>query len=62
VDKRSVETWLYPDLFRMNVSIGAPPDQFDPKGQNWDFPSYNWEAMAADGYAWWRRRLQHLAQ
>ena len=46
----------------MNVSIGAPPDQFDPKGQNWDFPSYNWEAMAADGYLWWRRRLTHMAQ
>lgn len=62
VAKCSVETWMYPNLFRMGVSIGAPPDQFDPKGQNWEFPSYNWEEMAADGYAWWRRRLAHLAQ
>eukprot|EP00887_Chlorella_sp_A99_P000572 scaffold17.g572.t1 len=31
VAKCSVETWMYPNLFRMGVSIGAPPDQFDPK-------------------------------
>lgn len=41
---------------------GAPPDYFDPNGQNWGFPTYDWEAMAADGYAWWRRRLTHMAQ
>jgi 4-alpha-glucanotransferase len=31
-------------------------------GQNWGFPTYNWEAMAADGYAWWRVRLQAMAR
>lgn len=62
VDKRSVDTWLSPELFRMDKSTGAPPDYFDPNGQNWGFPTYNWEAMSRDDYAWWRRRLHHMAQ
>ena len=62
VDKCSVDTWLHADLFRMNTSTGAPPDYFDPKGQNWGFPTYNWEAMSKDGYAWWRKRLAHMKQ
>ncbi|KMT06473.1 hypothetical protein BVRB_7g156520 [Beta vulgaris subsp. vulgaris] len=43
VDRNSVDTWVYPNLFRMNTSIGAPPDYFDKNGQNWGFPTYNWE-------------------
>ena len=60
VDKASVDTWMYPDLFRMNTSTGAPPDDFDPNGQNWGFPTYNWDNMAKDGYSWWRGRMTHL--
>ncbi|KAI8466522.1 MAG: cytosolic 4-alpha-glucanotransferase [Monoraphidium minutum] len=62
VDKRSVDTWMEPHLFRMDKSTGAPPDMFDPNGQNWGFPTYDWERMAEDGYAWWRSRLTHMAQ
>eukprot|EP00879_Flechtneria_rotunda_P016824 GHRR01017609.1.p1 GENE.GHRR01017609.1~~GHRR01017609.1.p1 ORF type:complete len:841 (+),score=284.87 GHRR01017609.1:629-3151(+) len=62
VDKRSVDTWMEPHLFRMDKSTGSPPDFFDPNGQNWGFPTYNWEAMEEDGYAWWKRRLGHLSQ
>jgi len=62
VDKRSVDTWMHPRLFRMDTSTGAPPDAFDANGQNWGFPTYNWETMAEDDYAWWRARMQHLEQ
>ncbi|PSC73748.1 4-alpha-glucanotransferase DPE2 [Micractinium conductrix] len=62
VDKRSVDTWMYPTLFRMDVGTGAPPDYFDPNGQNWGFPTYNWEEMGKDGCRWWRRRLTHMAE
>ncbi len=59
VAKGSVETWLHPAWFHMDQSAGAPPDDFTEEGQNWGFPTYNWDAMAADGYSWWRRRLRH---
>lgn len=62
VDKRSVDTWVNPRQFRMDVSTGAPPDYFDRNGQNWGFPTYNWEEMAKDGYAWWQQRLRHMSQ
>ena len=60
VDKASVDTWMHPKLFRMNTSTGAPPDDFDPNGQNWGFPTYDWEEMSKDNYAWWRGRMTHL--
>ncbi len=39
---------------------GVPPDYFSPTGQRWGNPLYRWEAMAADGYSWWLRRLRAL--
>ncbi|PNH00079.1 4-alpha-glucanotransferase DPE2, partial [Tetrabaena socialis] len=38
------------------------PQQPTPDRQNWGFPTYDWQAMSADGYGWWRSRLQHLSQ
>eukprot|EP00250_Pteridium_aquilinum_P019655 c24516_g1_i1 orf=158-3133(+) len=62
VDRNSVDTWMYPTLFRMNTSTGAPPDYFDKNGQNWGFPTYNWEEMSKDNYGWWRARLTQMAK
>jgi 4-alpha-glucanotransferase len=62
VFRHSVETWLRPELFHLDAQAGAPPDAFSAEGQNWEFPTYNWEAMEADGYAWWRMRLRHMAR
>ncbi|OVA13831.1 Carbohydrate binding module family 20 [Macleaya cordata] len=62
VDRNSVDTWVNPTLFRMNTSTGAPPDYFDKNGQNWGFPTYNWEEMSKDNYAWWRARLAQMAK
>ncbi|RXH53988.1 4-alpha-glucanotransferase [Granulicella sibirica] len=44
------ETWSRPDLFAADVQIGAPPDQFNPAGQNWGLPPLNPQAMQRDGY------------
>jgi 4-alpha-glucanotransferase len=61
IDRCSVEAWTEPDLFRLDFQTGAPPDIFAVLGQNWGFPTYNWQKMAADGYTWWRRRLQKMS-
>lgn len=61
VDRNSVDCWVNPTLFRMNTSTGAPPDYFDKNGQNWGFPTYNWEEMSKDNYGWWRARLSQMA-
>ncbi|MGA9213209.1 4-alpha-glucanotransferase [Kaistella sp.] len=58
----SVEAWAEPELFGMDFQAGAPPDQFTELGQNWEFPTYNWEAMKEDGYRWWKNRFKALEQ
>lgn len=59
--RNSVDAWLSPQLYHMDRQAGAPPDDFSAKGQNWRFPTYNWEEMEKDGYAWWQHRLRHLS-
>ena len=58
----SVEAWHEPHLFHTDMCAGAPPDDFSRTGQNWGFPTYDWERMAADGYLWWRQRLGDMEQ
>ena len=43
VNRDSVETAQHPELFNRDSQTGAPPDAFSPLGQNWGFPTYNWE-------------------
>ena len=59
ISRTSADAWQFPKLFNMDSQAGAPPDAFSADGQNWGFPTYNWEEMAKDGYAWWRRRFAH---
>lgn len=61
IGRHSVDAWTSPELFNMDSSAGAPPDDFSIKGQNWGFPTYNWARMAQDGYAWWRARFEKMA-
>ena len=56
----SVDAYVEPELFNLDASAGAPPDDFSISGQNWGFPTYNWDEMAKDGYGWWRRRFTKM--
>lgn len=62
ISRDSVDAWCYPELFNMDSQAGAPPDFFSKDGQNWGFPTYNWESMAKDNYRWWRVRLGKMAE
>ena len=58
----SCDAWVSPDLYNMNAQAGAPPDDFAVKGQNWGFPTYNWQRMQADGFAWWASRFRQMGR
>ena len=60
--RHSVDAWTQPELYHLDAQAGAPPDDFSTTGQNWRFPTYNWERMAQDGYQWWKQRMGHLAR
>lgn len=60
--RTSVDSWIEPHLYFMGSQAGAPPDAFAEKGQNWGFPTYNWQAMEEDNYSWWRLRLSSMAR
>lgn len=62
VSASSCDAWQHPELFNLDMQAGAPPDAFAKQGQNWGFPTYNWQQMSLDGYSWWSARLKHMAQ
>ena len=60
VNRTSVEAWMEPKYFNMNGQAGAPPDDFSVNGQNWGFPTYNWDMMEKDNFSWWKKRFRKL--
>lgn len=64
VARHSADVWWWRELFSvgqngdLTAQSGVPPDAFSATGQLWGTPVYRWEAMAADGYRWWTRRLR----
>lgn len=62
ISRNSVEAWKEPHYFNLNGQAGAPPDDFSVNGQNWGFPTYNWDVMEQDGYAWWMKRFRKMTE
>ncbi len=62
ISRTSADAWLNPDLFNMDCQAGAPPDDFSVMGQNWGFPTYNWDRMAEDGFSWWKNRMRKMSE
>ena len=63
VNRDSVETHCHPELFHLDSQTGAPPDAFSQRGQNWGFPTYNWEqTQQAHPQLILNRRLVHMSQ
>ncbi len=61
ISRDGVEAWVEPRYFNLNGQAGAPPDAFSADGQNWGFPTYNWDTMLEDGCQWWVRRFRKMA-
>ena len=62
ISRDGVEAWVEPKYFNLNGQAGSPPDAFSVNGQNWGFPTYNWDEMLKDGCSWWVRRFRKMAQ
>lgn len=62
IGRHSCDAWIDPSLYNMHLQAGAPPDGFATRGQNWGFPTYNWQKMQEDGFAWWKRRFDSMGK
>lgn len=60
----SADVWANPGQFsvdrygRVEMQAGTPPDSFAADGQLWGNPTYRWDRMKEDGFAWWLRRME----
>lgn len=51
IDRGGAEAWANQDLYALNAAVGAPPDHYNPAGQNWGLPPPIPERLRTTGYA-----------
>ncbi len=61
MNEDSADCWAWPEFFNQELRAGSPPDGENPLGQNWGFPTYSWDRIAADQYTWWKNRVKCAA-
>ncbi len=61
VDGDSADVWAHQDEFRLDRSVGVPPDAFSATGQDWGMPAYRWDRIAALDFKWLRQRAERSA-
>lgn len=58
VDADGADAWALAEVLATGVSVGAPPDNFTPRGQDWGLPPWRPDRLAATGYAALRDMLR----
>jgi 4-alpha-glucanotransferase len=61
VSADSADVWARQDEFRMDASVGVPPDAFSKTGQDWGLPVYRWDVVAERDFSWLRERARRNA-
>ena len=69
VSFHSADVFFHRSGFHANWFGGTPPEGYSAEnpfihewGQNWGIPLYDWDAMAANGFSWWRERITRLTE
>lgn len=62
INEDSADVWASRKYFSLEDRAGAPPDMFSYSGQNWGFPTYRWDVIEQDGFAWWKARLAQASK
>jgi 4-alpha-glucanotransferase len=57
-DRCGADLWAHRDFFVSGCRVGAPPDGFAPKGQDWSFPPPNSRHHRATGYQLFRESIR----
>ncbi|HEU0200888.1 MAG TPA: malto-oligosyltrehalose synthase, partial [Burkholderiaceae bacterium] len=51
IDRAGAEAWSNRSIYAIDLRVGAPPDDFNPMGQDWGLPPWNPDALRASGHA-----------
>jgi 4-alpha-glucanotransferase len=51
VDPGGADTWMFQNVYAPGMSVGAPPDEFNTKGQGWGLAPYDPWRLRSAGYA-----------
>ena len=62
VSGHSADVWARQDEFRIDASVGVPPDAFSETGQDWGLPVYRWDVIAQRNYEWLRQRARRCTE
>jgi (1->4)-alpha-D-glucan 1-alpha-D-glucosylmutase len=57
-DRGGAEVWADQASYALDATCGAPPDEFNTKGQDWGLPPYSPRALRASGYRPFRELLR----
>lgn len=60
VDSDGADAWALADMLATGVHVGAPPDNFTPRGQDWGLPPWRPDRLAATGYSALRDMLRAI--
>lgn len=61
VSGHSADVWARQREFRLDASVGTPPDAFSASGQDWGLPLYRWDVIEQGGYEWLQQRARRSA-
>ncbi len=62
VSGHSADVWSRQHEFRIDASVGVPPDAFSETGQDWGLPVYRWEVHERAGDEWLRQRARRCTE
>lgn len=61
VSADSADVWARQHEFRLDGSVGVPPDAFSDTGQDWGLPVYRWDVHERSDDEWLRLRARRCA-
>ena len=62
VDAGGADAWAAPHMLCQNLFIGAPPDIYNPRGQNWGLASFHPQSLIDSDFSLFRQMLRSVMQ